>query len=86
MRLLRRFRMRAGLPAFMVACIALFAALGGGAYAATQIITSSSQIKDGVITGADIKNGGITSTDLSTSTRDALKGQTGRPGRRATPA
>jgi hypothetical protein len=38
---MRTVRLRPPSPALIVACLALFAALGGGSYAATQISTSS---------------------------------------------
>lgn len=54
-------------PSMVIACVALFVALGGTALAAT-LITSSSQIKNGVVTGADLKNKTIRSADIADST------------------
>jgi hypothetical protein len=48
----------------VVATLALFITLGGGAYAAGSLITSSKQIKDGVITGRDVKNASLTGSDI----------------------
>jgi hypothetical protein len=53
-----------------VALVALVLALGGTATAASTIITSSSQIKNGVIEPAD----------LSKKARTALRGKVGAPG------
>lgn len=75
--------MRKGLklpsPAMGVATVALLLSTTGGAVAAT-IISSSSQIKNGAVTGADIKNGTIKSADIATGTRKALRGKDGAPG------
>lgn len=54
----------------IVAVIALIVALGGTAGAATLLITSSAQIKDGA----------IRLQDLAPSARQALKGQPGQQG------
>jgi hypothetical protein len=47
-----------------MATLALFIALGGTGIAASQVITKSSQIKDGVVTGSDIKNSSLTGSDI----------------------
>ena len=57
-------------PALVVACIALFAALAGGATAATVKLVTSAHIKDGSI-GA---------VDLSKAAKSALRGQPGPAG------
>ena len=49
---MRTVHLRLPSPALIVACLALFAALGGGSYAATQIGTSSIRF-----TKATLKNG-----------------------------
>jgi hypothetical protein len=54
----------------VIACIALVAALGGTAVARI-IISSGSQVANGVLTGADIKNGSIGKSDLSSSALSA---------------
>jgi hypothetical protein len=50
----------------VIACLALFAALGGTATAA-RLITSK-QIKNNTITGKDVRNGSLTRGDLGFST------------------
>ena len=69
--------------AMIVSSIALFAALSGGAYAASTI--GSAQIKNNSVQGADIKNGTIKSTDIALGTRNALKGQQGPAGQPGQP-
>lgn len=54
-------------PALVISIIALVVACTATAYAAT-VITSSSQIKNGVITGADIKNRSIRGGDIAKKT------------------
>ena len=53
-------------PAMMVALIALFVALGGSVYAATQI--NGSSIKKGSIPGNRLKNDTVTGTQVKEST------------------
>lgn len=60
-------KLRRPSPALVISCIALVVASSGTAFAAT-IITSSSQIKNGAVTGADIRNGTIRSTDIAKGT------------------
>lgn len=62
----------------IVACLALFVALGGVGYAATTI--NSAQIQNNAIKSVDIKNRGIATKDLSKKAVNALKGQKGDPG------
>jgi hypothetical protein len=50
---MRTVRLRVPSPALIIACLALFAALAGGSYAATQIRTSGSI----TFTKATLKNG-----------------------------
>lgn len=58
-------------PSMVVACVALFVALGGTGIAATVLVRSPSQLKNGVVTSPKIRNATITSADV----RDgALKG------------
>ena len=53
-------------PALIVSIIALIVALGGTAVATTHLlITSSKQIRDGVITGKDLRSGTLTGRQLS---------------------
>jgi hypothetical protein len=72
---MRKFRIS---PALVLSMVALFVALGGGAYAAATI--GSSQIKNNSVRGKDIRNGTIVSKDINKKTRKALKGQTGPQG------
>ncbi len=51
-------------PALVVAVIALFAALAGTAIAAGEIITSPSQVKQGVLDGGHVKNQSLSNFDL----------------------
>ncbi len=61
--------------------IGLALALVGGAWAGKRyVITSSSQVKDGSLTGADIKNGSIGGVDLSNGAKHDLRGATGPAG------
>jgi hypothetical protein len=53
-------------PALVISIISLIVALGGTAAAASHyLITNSSQIKNGVIKGADLRNGTITKKKLA---------------------
>jgi hypothetical protein len=61
-----------------VAYLALFAALGGSAYAADKL--TGSFIKDGTITGKDVRNGSLGAKKLSAKTVSSLRGQTGPAG------
>lgn len=70
-------RIRANLSfANVMSIIAVFVAIGGGAYAAGLAKNSvkSKQIKDGQVKTADIRDGGVTATDLGSNavTRDKL--------------
>jgi hypothetical protein len=58
-----------------VAYLALFAALGGSAYAAVTV--TGSNIKDGTVTGKDVKNRSLGTSKLSPS---AVSSLTGKPG------
>jgi collagen triple helix repeat protein len=63
--------------------IALALALAGGAWAGKRyVITSSLQVKDGALTGANIKDHSLTRSDISSSTLAALHqaGQAGPAG------
>ena len=61
-----------------VAYLALFAALGGSAYAAVTV--TGKQIKDGSVTGKDVKNRSLGAGDLSASALGSLAGERGPAG------
>lgn len=65
-------------PTTLIASVALLLALGGSAYAAATI--TGKDIKANSITSPKIKNGTLKTKDLSSSTVNALKGQTGPAG------
>jgi hypothetical protein len=52
-------------PAMVVAVLALVMATAGTAAAAKVLITSSSQIKNGAVTGIDLQNGTVKGADLA---------------------
>ena len=58
-------------PAAVIACMALFVALGGGAYAATQI--TSQDVKNNSLLSIDLKDGeGVKGVDVK---NNSLKGK-----------
>jgi hypothetical protein len=58
-------------PAAVIACVALFVALGGGAYAATQI--TSQDVKNNSLLSIDLKDGeGVKGVDVK---NNSLKGK-----------
>jgi Collagen triple helix repeat (20 copies) len=61
-----------------VAYLALFAALGGSAYAAVTV--TGANIKDGTVTGKDVKNRSLGTGKLSTKAVSSLAGQRGPAG------
>jgi hypothetical protein len=66
---------------FALGVIALSLALAGGAWAGERfIITSSSQVKDGSLTGADIRNHSLSLGDLSDGSLAKLHGARGPRG------
>jgi hypothetical protein len=70
-------------PALVIASLALVVALGGTATAARVMITSSKQIKDGIITSGKLKDGAAVGlVDLTPAARAALTkgGPAGAPG------
>jgi Collagen triple helix repeat (20 copies) len=62
----------------VVAYLALFAALGGSAYAAVTV--TGKQIKDGTITGKDVKNRSLGAGKLSPTAVSSLVGEAGPAG------
>jgi hypothetical protein len=61
-----------------VAYLALFAALGGSAYAAVTV--TGANIKNGSVTGKDVKNRSLGTKKLSTKAVNSLRGQQGPAG------
>ncbi len=61
-----------------VAYVALFAALGGSAYAAVTV--TGKNIKDGTITGRDVRNSSLGTGKLSPTAVSSLTGQRGPEG------
>ena len=61
-----------------VAYLALFVALGGSAYAAVTV--TGKQIKDGTVTGRDVKNRSLGTSKLSPSAVSSLIGKPGPAG------
>jgi hypothetical protein len=64
-------KLRTPSPALVISIVALCVALGGSAYAATQI--SSKEIRNGTIQNVDIKKGTIQSNRLSSGLQNVLK-------------
>jgi hypothetical protein len=68
----------------LVALISLFVALGGTGYAATRLLPRNSvgehQLRNSAVTGSKIRPRTIQLSDIATSTRSSLRGQTGPQG------
>ncbi len=64
----------------VLAFVALFAALGGTAFAAKTIISKPSQLKKGVVTNSKVKKGTLKANRLSDKAVASLQGQTGPKG------
>lgn len=75
-----RWRLWPPSPAVAISFTALCVAGAGTATAAQVVITSSSQIKAGVITGQDIKDRSLGIRELTPRARVLLKGATGARG------
>lgn len=77
-------------PALVIACIALFVALGGTSYAAVQLKKNSvatKHIKNNAVTSAKVKNGSLLAKDFKTGQLPAgAKGDTGARGPSASAA
>lgn len=69
-------------PAMVVSLVALVVATSGTAIAARILITSSSQVKNNTLTGADVKNGSLTGIDVRNG---SIKGPDLAPGTVAAP-
>jgi hypothetical protein len=71
-------KLRTPSPALVISIVALCVALGGSAYAATQI--TSKQIKNGTIQNVDIKKGTIQSSSLSKGVQNVLSKKSSNSG------
>jgi hypothetical protein len=60
-------------PAFVIACIALFVALGGVSYAVATGSIDSREIRNNTIQGKDVRNGTLSSSDLGDSGKPLRK-------------
>ncbi len=67
---MRRFIRRPS-PAMVVACIALFVAMGGVSYGLATGVIDSREIKNNTVRGKDVRNGTLTGKDVK---RDGLGG------------
>lgn len=79
--------MRKPSPALVVACVALFVALGGTSYAVTQLPRNSvgtKQLKNAAVTGAKVKAGSLDATAFSSAAKVALTGNDGANGKAGT--
>ncbi|HST38762.1 MAG TPA: hypothetical protein VLK58_04610 [Conexibacter sp.] len=72
-------RRRLPKPATVIAGVALFAAVGGTATAASTLIDGKN-IRAGTITARQVKNGSLGTADLSRAARAALRGARGATG------
>lgn len=71
---MRRFiRHHRPTPALVISIIALVMAMGGSAVAAKVLITSSAQVKNGSLKGADLAKGTVGRTQLKDNAVDASK-------------
>jgi hypothetical protein len=68
-------KLRTPSPALVISIVALCVALGGSAYAATEI--TSKQIKNGTIQGVDIKNGTILTSKLGKGVQNLISKNSG---------
>ena len=75
--------LRAPSPSMIVACVALFVALGGTSYAAVKLPANSvgtKQIKDSAVTGAKVKDATLTGADIVASTLGKVPSATSADG------
>jgi hypothetical protein len=77
--------MRRPSPALALSLVALFVSLGGTAMAARVLITSSKQLKNGVVTNAKVRKGTLRADRLSAAARAALRGAAGHDGAQGVP-
>src|SRR4051795_3016462 len=67
----------------VVATVALFVALGGGAYAAFRLPRNSvgtAQLRNNAVTPRKLKNGSLTLKDLAPGQGASIRGEAGPPG------
>ena len=67
----------------VMATIAVFIALGGVSYAAIKLpknSVGSAQLKSNAVTGAKVKNGSLSASDLNATSRSSLTGKPGPQG------
>lgn len=74
----RRLAARRPTPAFVVAVVALFVALGGTGYAAVKL--NGHDLVDGSVTGRKLANRTLSASKLSSSARKSLRGAPGAAG------
>jgi len=67
---IHRLARRRPTPALILACLALFVALGGTSYAVATGSIGSSQIRDGSVRSIDVKDHGLRGLDLARDTVD----------------
>jgi hypothetical protein len=70
-------------PALVISLVALFVALGGTGYAATQLAKNSvgaKQLRKGAVSSAKVKNSSLLLNDFRTSERSKLRGSPGARG------
>ncbi len=64
-------------PATVISLLALVFSMAGTATAAKVLISSSSQIKNGAVTGSDLKDGAVAARDLKANAVDGTKVKNG---------
>jgi len=64
----RRFKLRRPSPALVIACIALFVAMGGVSYGFATGSIDSREIKNGAVTTKDLRNNEVRGRDIRNST------------------
>jgi hypothetical protein len=76
-------RLRRPSPALIVASVALFVALSGGAYAASQLV-GTKQLKNGAVTSAKVRDGSLLAKDFKAGQlrrgKRGARGPKGDPG------
>src|SRR3954452_17249620 len=80
---MNRLRARRPSPSLVISIIALFVAMGGTGYAASQLgknTVGARQIKTGAVGSSEVKNKALKTADFSPATISALRGKTGAAG------